>query len=144
MVRVSNHIYSFLFFIAISILTIIIVQTIHLFVQKEIGMLKFVISLIIELTFGVAIVKVYDEVGCKWENIKILPISKKRNEEYSKVQNNYYFNTMSALKKFCPNCGSPVGKNRGKAYSDNELLPRFCRNCGILLKETGITGENQK
>lgn len=144
MVRVSHHIYSFLFFIAISILTIIIVQTIHLFVQKEIGTLKFVISLIIELTFAVAIVKVYDEVGCKWENIKILPISKKRKEEYSKVQNNYYFNTMSVLKKFCPNCGSPVGKNLGKAYSDNEILPRFCRNCGILLKETGITGDNQK
>ncbi|MDX1372359.1 MAG: hypothetical protein R3321_07805 [Nitrososphaeraceae archaeon] len=144
MVRVSHHIYSFLFFIAISILTIIIVQTINLFVQKEIGMLKFVISLIIELTFGVAIVKVYDEVGCKWENIKILPISKKRKEEYLKVQNNYYYNTIPELKKFCPNCGSPIGKNRRTAYSDNEIPPKFCRNCGILLNETGITGDNQK
>jgi len=144
MVRVSNHIYSFLFFIAISILTIIIAQTIHLFLQNEIGMLKFVISLIIELTFAVAIIKVYDEVGCKWENIQVLPISKKRKEEYSKVQNNYYYNAIPDLKKFCPNCGIPIGKNRSTSYLDNEILPRFCRNCGILLKETGPTGDHQK
>ena len=144
MVRVSNHIYSFLFFIAISILTIIIAQTIHLFLQNKIGMLKFVISLIIELTFGVAIIKVYDDVGCKWENIHVLPISKKRKEEYSKVQNNYYYNAITDLKKFCPNCGIIIGKSRSTSYLDNEILPRFCRNCGILLKETGPTGDNQK
>jgi hypothetical protein len=146
MVKFSNQLYSVLFFITISILTIITVQTIHLFIKNEIGMVKFMISLIIELIFVFVIIKVYDEIGCKWENIKIVPISKKRNEEIqAKIQNNYYYNNITNLtKKFCPHCGISIEKNHTESNLKNEILPRFCRNCGTLLNNTRFTENNQK
>lgn len=145
MVKFSNHIYSVLFFVAMSILTIITVQTIHLFIENEIGTSKFIISLSVELIFLVVIIKVYDEIGCKWESIKIIPISKKKKEEiYSKIQNNYYYNNSTNVKgKFCPNCGISIGKNISGLYLEREILPRFCKNCGILLKDTKATENNK-
>ena len=74
MVKISSQLYSILFFVAISLLTIIIVQTFYSFIKSEIEVQLFIISIIIELIFIFVIIKVYDELGCKWENLKTIPL----------------------------------------------------------------------
>ena len=78
MVKISSQLYSILFFIAISLLTIIIVQTGYSFIKGGIEIQLFTVSIIIELIFVFVIIKVYDELGCKWENVKTIPLLKKR------------------------------------------------------------------
>lgn len=142
MVKFSNQLYSILFFAAMSILTLIIVQTVYSFIKNDIQMPKFVISIITEFIFVFVIIKVYDEIGCKWENIKVVPISKKRKEEVQPtVQNNYYYSSSPKFNttRFCPNCGITVTKHIPQSdLEKDEAIPRFCRNCGTLINETKI------
>lgn len=147
MVKFSNQLYCILFFAAMSILTLIIVQTVYSFIKNDIQMPKFVISIIMEFIFVFVIIKVYDEIGCKWENIKVVPIAKKHKEEVQPtVQNNYYYSNSPKFNtnRFCPNCGITVTKHIPQSdLEKDETIPRFCRNCGSLINETKIHESNK-
>jgi hypothetical protein len=130
-----------------SILTLIIVQTVYSFIKNDIQMPKFVISIIMEFIFVFVIIKVYDEIGCKWENIKVVPIAKKQKGEVQPtVQNNYYYSNSPKFNttRFCPNCGITVTKHIPQSdLEKDETIPRFCRNCGSLINETKIHESNK-
>ncbi len=145
-VKFSSHIYSILLFLSISILTIIIVQTLYTFIQNELHFQTFIVSIIIEIMFVFAIIKVYDELGCKWESIKTIPLISKKKEFQSTVQNNYYYNsnnnTVDSKMRFCSNCGISI--TNYKINSSIENIPKFCRNCGFLFKENIIDINQQQ
>jgi hypothetical protein len=145
-----NQIYSILFFISISVLTIIIVQTIHTFIKEELHFQTFILSIIVEILFVFVIIKVYDELCCNWENVKTVPLlKKKKNESQTTVQNNYYYNNNSnnhvleSKTKFCPNCGISISNNYKSNYNI-EKTPKFCRNCGFLFNENIFEKPQQK
>src|ERR671912_1073369 len=104
MVKLLSQIYSILFFLSISILTIIIVQTLYTFIKNELNFQTFIVSIIIELMFVFVIIKVYDELGCKWENVKTIPLLRKKKAYSPTVQHNYYYNNNNDSKTiFCSN-----------------------------------------
>ena len=147
MVKFLIQIYSILFFLSISILTIIIVQTLYTFIQNELHFQTFIVSIIIESMFVFVIIKVYDELGCKWESVKTIPLLRKKKEFQTTVQNNYYYNhnnnnTLETKTRFCSNCGISI--NNYQINSNVENIPKFCSNCGFLLKENFIDGNQQK
>ena len=146
MVKFLIQIYSILFFLSISILTIIIVQTLYTFIQNELHFQTFIVSIIIESMFVFVIIKVYDELGCKWESVKTIPILRKKKEFQTTVQNNYYYNnnnnTLETKTRFCSNCGISI--TNYQINSNVENIPKFCSNCGFLLKENFIDGNQQK
>ena len=136
MVKLLSQIYSILFFLSISILTIIIVQTLYTFIKNELNFQTFIVSIIIEIMFVFVIIKVYDELGCNWESVKTIPLLRKNKEFQTNVQNNYYYNNNNALEtqtRFCSNCGISI--TNSKINSNEENIPKFCSNCGFLLKE---------
>ncbi len=141
-----SQIYSILFFLSISILTIIIVQTLYTFMQNELHFQTFIVSIFIELMFVFVIIKVYDELGCKWESVKTIPLLRKNKEFQTRVQNNYYYNnnsnTLETKTRFCSNCGIPI--NNYKINSNTENIPKFCSNCGFLLNENLIERNQHK
>jgi hypothetical protein len=144
MVKISSQLYSLLFFVAISLLTIIIVQTFYSFIKNEVEIQLFIISFIIEIIFVFVIIKVYDELGCKWENVKTIPLLTKKKKYLPTVQNNYYYNNNDddTSISFCSNCGISLyyrGKNMQK-----ENTPKFCRNCGYLLPTSILGGYKQQ
>lgn len=144
MVQISNQLYSVLFFVAISLLTIIIVQTFYSFIKSAIEFQLFLVSIFIELIFIFVIIKVYDELGCKWENVKTIPLLTKKKAYSPTVQHNYYYNNNNNDSKtiFCSNCGIPL------SYSsidvNQESIPKFCRNCGVFLTKSILGGFQQK
>jgi hypothetical protein len=144
MVKISSQLYSILFFVAISLLTIIIVQTCYSFIKTEIQFQIFVVSIIIELLFVFVIIKVYDELGCRWENVKTIPVLTKKKASSTTVQHNYYYNNTNNDSKtiFCYNCGIPLYYNKINSNQDNN--PKFCRNCGVLLTKGILGGFQQK
>ena len=140
-VKFLSQIYSILLFLSISILTIIIVQTLYSFIQNQLHFQTFIVSIIIEIIFVFVIIKVYDELGCKWESIKTIPVLRKKKEEIlTTVQNHYYYkdnnNTVDSKTRFCSNCGISI--TNYNINSNLENIPRFCKNCGFLLKENII------
>ena len=141
-----SQIYSILFFLSISILTIVIVQTLYTFIQNELHFQTFIVSIIIELMFVFVIIKVYDELGCKWESVKTIPLLRKNKEIQTTVQNNYYYNnnnnTLETKTRFCSNCGISI--NNYKINSHAENIPKFCSNCGFLLNENLIERNQHK
>ena len=144
MFKISSQLYSLLFFVAISLLTIIIVQTFYSFIKNEVEVQLFIISFIIEIIFVFVIIKVYDELGCKWENVKTIPLLTKKKKYLPTVQNNYYYNNNDddTSISFCSNCGISLyyrGKNMQK-----ENTPKFCRNCGYLLPTSILGGYKQQ
>ena len=143
MVKISSQLYSILFFVAISLLTIIIVQTFYSFIKSEIQFQIFVVSIIIELLFVFVIIKVYDELGCRWENVKTIPLLTKKKASSTTVQHNYYYNNNNDSKTiFCFNCGIPLYHH--KINSNEENNPKFCRNCGVLLTKSILGGFQQE
>jgi len=96
--------------------------------------------------FVFVIIKVYDELGCKWESVKTIPILRKKKEFQTTVQNNYYYNnnnnTLETKTRFCSNCGISI--TNYQINSNVENIPKFCSNCGFLLKENFIDGNQQK
>ena len=144
MVKISSQLYSLLFFVAISLLTIIIVQTFYSFIKNEVEVQLFIISIIIELIFVFVIIKVYDELGCKWENVKTIPLLTKKKKYLPTVQNNYYYNndTDDASTSFCSNCGIPLSYS--SINLNQESIPKFCRNCGVILTKSIPGGFQQK
>jgi ribosomal protein S27AE len=143
MVKISSQLYSILFFLAISFLTIIIVQTFYSFIQSGIEFQLFLVSIIIELIFVFVIIKVYDELGCKWEHVKTIPLVTKKKAYSTTVQHNYYYNNNNDSKTiFCSNCGIPLSYSRINLNQENN--PRFCRNCGVLLAKSILGGFQQK
>ena len=129
MVKISSQLYSVLFFVAISLLTIIIVQTFY--------------SFLIELIFVFVIIKVYDELGCKWENVKTIPLLTKKKAYSTTVQHNYYYNNNNESKTiFCSNCGIPLSYS--SINLNQESIPKFCRNCGVFLTKSIPGGFQQK
>src|SRR5215203_508005 len=147
MVKFLIQIYSILFFLSISILTIIIVQTLYTFIQNELHFQTFIVSIIIESMFVFVIIKVYDELGCKWESVKTIPLLRKKKEFQTTVQNNYYYNhnnnnTLETKTRFCSNCGISI--TNYQINSNVENIPKFCSNCGFSLKENFIDGNQQK
>ena len=145
-VKFLNQIYSILLFLSISILTIIIVQTLYTFIQNDLHFQTFIVSIIIEIIFVFVIIKVYDELGCKWESIKTIPLLRKKKEFQNTVQNNYYYNdnnnTVDSKMRFCSNCGISI--TNYNINSSIEDMPKFCRNCGFLLKENIIDVNHQQ
>ena len=146
MVKFLSQIYSILLFLSISILTIVIVQTLYSFIQNELHFQTFIVSIIIEIIFVFVIIKVYDELGCKWESIKTIPLLRKKKEFQTTVQNNYYYNdnnnTVDSKMRFCSNCGISI--TNYNINSSIEDIPKFCRNCGFLLKESLIDVSHQQ
>lgn len=147
MVKFLSQIYSILLFLSISILTIVIVQTLYSFIQNELHFQTFIVSIIIEIIFVFVIIKVYDELGCKWESIKTIPLLRKKKEFQTTVQNNYYYNdnnnnTVDSKMRFCSNCGISI--TNYNINSSIEDMPKFCRNCGFLLKENIIDVNHQQ
>lgn len=147
MVKFLSQIYSILLFLSISILTIVIVQTLYSFIQNELHFQTFIVSIIIEIIFVFVIIKVYDELGCKWESIKTIPLLRKKKEFQNTVQNNYYYNdnsnnTVDSKMRFCSNCGISI--TNYNINSSIEDIPKFCRNCGFLLKENIIDVNHQQ
>jgi hypothetical protein len=142
MVKITSQLYSLLFFVAMSLLTIITVQTVYSFIKSEIEFQLFLVSIIIELIFVIVIIKVYDELGCKWENVKTIPLLTKKKEYRTTVQHNYYYSNNNDSKTiFCSNCGIPL--TYPNINLNQEVIPKFCRNCGILLTKS-ISGEFQQ
>ena len=142
MVKISSQLYSILFFVAISLLTIIIVQTFYSFIKNEVEIQLFIISIIIELIFVFVIIKVYDELGCKWENVKTIPLITKKKKSLPTVQNNYYYNNNDdASTIFCSNCGISLSYRGKNTHKEN--TPKFCRNCGYLLPTSILGGYKQ-
>jgi hypothetical protein len=143
MVKISSQLYSILFFVAISLLTIIIVQTFYSFIKSEIEVQLFIISIIIELIFIFVIIKVYDELGCKWENVKTIPLLTKKKKYLPTVQNNYYYNNNDdTCTSFCSNCGISLSYRGKNMHKENS--PKFCRNCGYLLPTSILGGYKQQ
>ena len=143
MVKISSQLYSVLFFVAISLLTIIIVQTFYSFLKSEIEFQLFLVSIIIELIFVFVIIKVYDELGCKWENVKTIPLLTKKKAYSTTVQHNYYYNNNNDSKTiFCSNCGIPLSYS--SINLNQESIPKFCRNCGVFLTKSMPSGFQQK
>lgn len=143
MVKISSQLYSILFFVAISLLTIIIVQTFYSFIKSEIEVQLFIISIIIELIFIFVIIKVYDELGCKWENVKTIPLLTKKKKYLPTVQNNYYYNNNDDTSiSFCSNCGISLSYRGKNMHKENS--PKFCRNCGYLLPTSILGGYKQQ
>jgi predicted RNA-binding Zn-ribbon protein involved in translation (DUF1610 family) len=143
MVKISSQLYSILFFVAISLLTIIIVQTFYSFIKSEIQVQLFIISIIIELIFIFVIIKVYDELGCKWENVKTIPLLTKKKKYLPTVQNNYYYNNNDETStSFCSNCGISLSYRGKNIHKENS--PKFCRNCGYLLPTSILGGYKQQ
>lgn len=146
MIKFLSQIYSILLFLSISILTIVIVQTLYSFIQNELHFQTFIVSIIIEIIFVFVIIKVYDELGCKWESIKTIPLLRKKKEFQTTVQNNYYYNdndnTVASKMRFCSNCGISI--TNYNINSSIEDIPKFCRNCGFLLKENIIDVNHQQ
>ena len=144
-VKFLSQIYSILLFISISLLTIIIVQTLSSFILH---FQTFIVSITIEIIFVFVIIKVYDELGCKWESIKTIPILRKKKELQTTVQNNYYYNdkdnnnTIDSKTRFCTNCGISI--TNYNINSNIEDIPKFCRNCGFLIKESIIDINQQQ
>lgn len=148
-VKFLSQIYSILLFISISLLTIIIVQTLYSFIKNELHFQIFIVSITIEIIFVFVIIKVYDELGCKWESIKTIPILRKKKELQTTVQNNYYYNdddnnnnTVDSKTRFCSNCGISI--TNYNINSNIENIPKFCRNCGFLIKESIIDINQQQ
>jgi ribosomal protein S27AE len=143
MVKISSQLYSLLFFVAISLLTIIIVQTFYSFLKSAIEFQLFLVSIIIELIFVIVIIKVYDELGCKWENVKTIPLLTKKKAYSTTVQHNYYYNNNNESKTiFCSNCGIPLSYS--SINLNQESIPKFCRNCGVFLTKSIPGGFQQK
>ena len=143
MVQISNQLYSVLFFVAISLLTIIIVQTFYSFIKSAIEFQLFLVSIFIELIFVFVIIKVYDELGCKWENVKTIPLLTKKKTYSTSVQHNYYYNNNNESKTiFCSNCGIPLSYS--SINLNQESIPKFCRNCGVFLTKSILGGFQQK
>ena len=143
MVKISSQLYSVLFFVAISLLTIIIVQTFYSFLKSAIEFQLFLVSIIIELIFVFVIIKVYDELGCKWENVKTIPLLRKKKAYSTTVQHNYYYNNNNESKTiFCSNCGIPLSYS--SINLNQESIPKFCRNCGVFLTKSIPGGFQQK
>jgi ribosomal protein S27AE len=143
MVKISSQLYSVLFFVAISLLTIIIVQTFYSFLKSAIEFQLFLVSIIIELIFVIVIIKVYDELGCKWENVKTIPLLTKKKAYSTTVQHNYYYNNNNESKTiFCSNCGIPLSYS--SINMNQESIPKFCRNCGVFLTKSIPGGFQQK
>ena len=143
MIKISNQLYSLLFFGAISLLTIIIVQTFYSFIKSEIEFQLFLVSIIIELIFVLVIIKVYDELGCKWENLKTIPLLSKKKEYSPNVQHNYYYNNNNDSKiSFCSNCGIPL--SYPKINFNQESSQKYCKNCGILLTKSIVDDFQQR
>jgi hypothetical protein len=143
MVKISSQLYSLLFFVAISLLTIIIVQTFYSFLKSAIEFQLFLVSIIIELIFVIVIIKVYDELGCKWENVKTIPLLTKKKAYSTTVQHNYYYNNNNESKTiFCSNCGIPLSYS--SINMNQESIPKFCRNCGVFLTKSIPGGFQQK
>jgi ribosomal protein S27AE len=143
MVKISSQLYSVLFFVAISLLTIIIVQTFYSFLKSAIEFQLFLVSIIIELIFVFVIIKVYDELGCKWENVKTIPLLTKKKAYSTTVQHNYYYNNNNESKTiFCSNCGIPLSYS--SINLNQESIPKFCRNCGVFLTKSITGGFQQK
>jgi len=143
MVKISSQLYSVLFFLAISLLTIIIVQTFYSFLKSAIEFQLFLVSIIIELIFVFVIIKVYDELGCKWENVKTIPLLTKKKAYSTTVQHNYYYNNNNESKTiFCSNCGIPLSYS--SIHLNQESIPKFCRNCGVFLTKSIPGGFQQK
>lgn len=145
-VKFLSQIYSIVLFLSVSILTIIIVQTLYSFIQNKLHFQTFIVSIIIEIIFVFVIIKVYDELGCKWESIKTIPLLRKKKEFQTTVQNNYYYNdndnTVDSKMRFCSNCGISI--TNYNINSSIEDIPKFCRNCGFLLKESLIDVSHQQ
>jgi hypothetical protein len=143
MVKISSQLYSLLFFVAISLLTIIIVQTFYSFLKSAIEFQLFLVSIIIELIFVIVIIKVYDELGCKWENVKTIPLLTKKKAYSTTVQHNYYYNNNNESKTiFCSNCGIPLSYS--SINMNQESIPKFCRNCGVFVTKSIPGGFQQK
>jgi ribosomal protein S27AE len=144
MVKISSQLYSVLFFVAISLLTIIIVQTFYSFLKSAIEFQLFLVSIIIELIFVFVIIKVYDELGCKWENVQTIPLLTKKKAYSTTVQHNYYYNNNNNESKtiFCSNCGIPLSYS--SINLNQESIPKFCRNCGVFLTNSIPGGFQQK
>ena len=143
MVKISSQLYSVLFFVAISLITIIIVQTFYSFLKSAIEFQLFLVSIIIELIFVFVIIKVYDELGCKWENVKTIPLLTKKKVYSTTVQHNHYYNNNNESKTiFCSNCGIPLSYS--SINLNQESIPKFCRNCGVFLTKSIFGGFQQK
>ena len=143
MVKIASQLYSVLFFVAISLLTVIIVQTFYSFLNSAIEVQLFLVSIIIELIFVFVIIKVYDELGCKWENVKTIPLLTKKKAYSPIVQHNYYYNNNNDSKTiFCSNCGIPLSYS--SINLNQESIPKFCRNCGVFLTNSIPGGFQQK
>ncbi|MGD1834266.1 MAG: hypothetical protein ACPKPY_12280 [Nitrososphaeraceae archaeon] len=113
------------------------VQTLHSFLNNLIDFNKFIIAIVVESSFVIVIIKVYDEIGCKWENIKTIPIQRKEKKEIpTTVHNNYYYSKQLDKKmKFCGNCGNEVVINyANKEQNIISTYPKFCKSCGYQLK----------
>ena len=143
MVKIASQLYSVLFFVAISLLTVIIVQTFYSFLKSALEFQLFLVSIIIELIFVIVIIKVYDELGCKWENVKTIPLLTKKKAYSTTVQHNYYYNNNNESKTiFCSNCGIPLSYS--SINMNQESIPKFCRNCGVFLTKSIPGGFQQK
>jgi ribosomal protein S27AE len=145
MVKIASQLYSVLFFVAISLLTVIIVQTFYSFLKSAIEFQLFLVSIIIELIFVFVIIKVYDELGCKWENVKTIPLLTKKKAYSTTVQHNYYYNNNNNNESktiFCSNCGIPLPYSR--INLNQESIPKFCRNCGVFLTNSILADFNKK
>src|SRR5688500_4531593 len=143
MVKISSQLYSVLFFVAISLLTIIIVQTFYSFLKSAIEFQLFLVSIIIELIFVFVIIKVYDELGSKWENVKTIPLITKKKAYFTSVQHNYYYNNNNDSKTIIYFIfGIPLSFSSSNLNQENNL--RYCRNCGVLLTESILGGFQQK
>ncbi len=125
-----------LFFIGISIMTIILVQSIIFFIKDQSSLGTKIFVILIEVSIIVTIIKLYDSMS-RWE--KISKIITNRYPDNPKTT----LNTEKKIEnstKYCSQCGYNINvdnmsgtesdSNGIKPKVDINNYPKYCINCG--------------
>ncbi len=129
-----------LFFAGISIMTIIVVQTILYFINDDSSVVTKIIVISIEGSLILIMLKIYDDMS-RWEQIsKVISgrfFNRTSNQTYDseKISEN--------LIKYCSYCGYNISvghgsrlglSNRNEANIKDNIYPKYCINCGSKIK----------
>lgn len=124
-----------IFFISISIMTIIVVQSIIYFINVNSSPGIKIIVIGLEVSVIVIIVKIHDNLSV-WEKISKV-VSKDRSFSSNLKETVGIYKNKSGLIKYCSYCGYNINidenlekKHYRKELEDNPTDPKYCINCG--------------
>ncbi|NOJ29688.1 MAG: hypothetical protein DA328_05915 [Nitrososphaeraceae archaeon] len=124
-----------IFFISISIMTIIVVQSVIYFINVNSSHGIKIIVIGLEVSVIVIIVKIYDNLSV-WEKISKV-VSKDRVFSSNLKETIRIYKNKGGLIKYCSYCGYNINidENLEEKHYRNELeynptVPKYCINCG--------------